>query len=68
MSINALQRTRPLWRFLLNLKVFVWGLAAEGWPLGFTEKNVNNGDTPKTTGKAIRKGLEGTWLCCRKQT
>jgi hypothetical protein len=30
----ALQRTRPLLRFLLNLKRHGWGLAAEGWALG----------------------------------
>jgi len=30
MSINALQRTRPLLRFRMNLKGCGWGLAAEG--------------------------------------
>jgi hypothetical protein len=30
MSIETLQRTRPLLRFWVKLKVFVWGLAAEG--------------------------------------
>jgi hypothetical protein len=30
---NALQRTRPRWRFRLNLNGCGWGLAAEGWAL-----------------------------------
>jgi hypothetical protein len=34
MSITALQRTQPLWRFLLNLESNGWGLAAEAEALG----------------------------------